>query len=301
MEDNSMTSTVTTGEPILHDPSLQAELRRTGVAVTRLFSDTEIARLATIVEKLEADADHENVHIRTPFHLSAFHNDSVWKRRIYDEVHAVTKEIVDRLLVDYEPLVINIHDKPPGANTALAIHQNPSFVEEPAHKSVTIWIPMADVRRENGTLGVLRGSHDVFDGMRAANMPDVFEDVAHQLTTRYFEPLELEKGDAAILDDSVIHWSYPNLSQTARLAVQLIMVPTKPHHIYYYYNTAGESPQLDLYTVDKNFFFEFNCKAEPQGLPFIKSIPYRYRQFSAAELLERVSPQNPGILTSQPG
>ncbi len=295
-----MTSPVTTAQPILHDPALQAELVRTGVAVTRLFSDAEISALAAIVEKLEADADHENVHIKTPFHLSAFHNDAEWKRRIFDEVHAFTKDVVDRLLVDYEPLVINIHDKPPGANTALAIHQNPSFVEEPTHKSVTIWIPMVDVRKENGTLGVLRGSHDVFDGMRAANMPDVFENVARQLTTRYFEPLELERGEAAILDDSVIHWSYPNMSDTVRLAVQLIMVPRKPHHIYYYYNTARATPQLDLYTVDKNFFFEFNCKAEPQGLPYIKSIPFEYRQFSEAELLQRVSSHNPGVLTKQP-
>jgi Phytanoyl-CoA dioxygenase (PhyH) len=288
-----MAGTPTTHPPILRDPSLQAELTRTGVVVTRLFSDPEISELARIVEGLEADADHENVHLKTPFHLSAFHNDSAWKQRVYDEIHACTESVIDKLLVDYEPLVINIHDKPPGPDTALAIHQNPSFVEEPAHKSVTVWIPLIDVRRSNGTLGVLRGSHGVFDDMRAANMPDVFEEVADKLTSQYFDPLELTRGEAVVLEDSVIHWSYPNLSDHVRLAVQLIMVPRKPHHIYYYYNTSGDQPRLDLYTVDKDFFFKFNCKAEPQGLPFIKSIPFAYRQYSEADLLERVGRNRP--------
>jgi len=296
-----MTSPVATAQPILRDPALQAELTRSGVAITTLFSEDQIAGLTAIVEQLEADADHDNVHIKTPFHLSAFHNDSAWKQRIYDEIHAYTEDIVNTLLVDYEPLVINIHDKPPGPNTSLGIHQNPSFVEEPEHKSVTIWIPMIDVRKDNGTLGVLRGSHNVFDAMRAANMPDVFEDIALKLTTQYFEPLELKRGEAAVLDDSVIHWSYPNMSETVRLAVQLIMVPKKPDHIYYYYNTSGEQPRLDLYTVDKDFFFKFNCKAEPQGLPYLRSIPFEYSQVSESELLKRVSAQNPDVLTRQAG
>ena len=201
------------------------------------------------------------MHIKTPFHLSAFHNDSVWKRRVYDEIHEFTRAAVDRLLVDYEPLVINIHDKPPGADTALGIHQNPSFVDETQHKSITVWIPLIDVRRENGTLGVLPGSHNVFDAVRAANMPDVFEDIAVQLTERYFDPLELKRGQAAVLDDSLIHWSYPNLSDRPRMAVQLIMVPRRPRHIYWYYNTSTPAPQLDLETKIKiNKFLLQSCR-----------------------------------------
>ena len=67
-----MTSPVATAQPILRDPALQAELTRSGVAITTLFSDDQIAGLTAIVEQLEADADHDNVHIKTPFHLSAF-------------------------------------------------------------------------------------------------------------------------------------------------------------------------------------------------------------------------------------
>lgn len=280
---------------ILKDPALQAALQRDGFAITRLFSDPEIAGLKAIVEALEDAADHDNVHLKTPFHLSAFHNDSVWKRRVYDEIHAYTQAAVATLLLDYEPLVINIHDKPPGADTALGIHQNPSFVDEAGHKSVSIWIPLIDVRQHNGTLGVLPGSHDVFDSMRAANMPDVFEGIARQLTTQYFDPLQLSAGEVVVLDDSLIHWSYPNLSDVPRMAVQQIMVPRAPQHVYYYYNQSGERPKMDLYTVDKDFFFNFNCKEEPQGLPYLSSLDYEYKNVSEDELIQRVAPQNPGI------
>lgn len=280
---------------ILFDPKLETDLRKNGYAITPLFTEQEFTAFSSIVENLESEADHDDVHLNTPFYLSAFHNNANWKSQIYDQVYAFMKSKLEKLLVDYEPLVINIFDKPARSNNPVAIHQNPSFVEEPQYKSVSVWIPLVDVNKNNGTVGVLPGSHDVFDTMRAANMPDVFDKVASELQNQYFEPLVLKKGEAAILDDSMIHWSYPNLSDEPRIAVQLIMVPKETEHIYYYYNESGEKPKMDLYKVDKNFFFQFNCKAEPQGLPYIGSVPFEYHSFSEAELLKRVAPQNPDI------
>jgi hypothetical protein len=281
---------------ILHQPSLEADIRKDGFAIADFINQQIFDKLNQKVLELGAVADHDDVHIQTPFKLSAFNNSADYKRRIYDEIYEILKPSLDALLVDYVPLVINIFEKPKcSTDTAVAIHQNPSFVEEPYFKSVSVWIPLIDAKKENGTVGVLRGSHDVFDTMRAPNMPDVFSIVGEKLQNYYFEPIEVKKGGCAVFDDSLVHWSYPNISNEVRTTVQVIAVPREADHYYYYYNTDGPTPKMDLYEVDREFFFRFNCQSEPHGLKKVGDRPFKYRFFEEEELLRRVEIHNPNI------
>ena len=285
---------ITTNHQILKNPVLEKTLRQDGITTFDFMNTSEFLTLKSIVQRLLQECEQDDVHLKTPFLLSAFNNSETWKARIYDQINAFLKDKLADLLNDYEPLVINIFDKAPNmGDSSVAIHQNPSFAQEPQFKSVSLWIPMQDVTKENGTLGVLRGSHDVFDEMRAANMPDVFESVAQQLQEDWFEPLELKEGQAVLLDDSMIHWSYANRSQQNRTAVQLICVPKNTRHIYYYYDETGDKPQMNLYDVTKDFFFKFNCKNEPIGLTQFNSMPYQYKSLTARDLIEKVAPRNP--------
>lgn len=266
------------------------ELLYDGFSILDFLKPAEIDHLRKVVRGLSASVARDDVHIPTPFRISAFHNDADYKTALFNEIYSYLQDRVDKLLVDYIPLVVNVFEKDPGSpNSAVSIHQNPSFVEEPFYQSVSIWIPLLDAKKENGTVGVLRGSQDAFDTMRAANMPDVFSKLAHKLTTEYFEPLQVNKGQCAVLHDSTVHWSYPNLSNDVRTAIQLIMVPKEARHIYYYYNTDGEFPRIDMYSVSKDFFFNFNCKEQPAGLQYLGSRPFEYRLFSEEEVLSTLS------------
>lgn len=264
-----------------------AALRKDGYTTLPFLSVAEVDELAAIIEDAEQQLDREDVHIGTRFQLSAFNNDSAYKERIFDASWAYLKDKVEALVPGYEPLVINVFDKPPSdAYDPVPIHQNPSFVEEPAHRSISLWIPFTAVNRDNGTVGVLPGSHGRFNVMRAGNMAheDVFAEVQSQLEDEWFKPVELPKGGMLALDDSIIHWSYPNNSVARRKAIQLIMVPRKAQHIYYFYDDDCREPMMDLYEVDKNFFFGFNCKARPETLNKIGRVPYHYRQVTHGEL-----------------
>ena len=265
-----------------------------GVVTFPWLSQDEIDELKSIVKNVSSDVDFEDVHIPTNFRLSAFNNDSVYKKRLFNEIHNFLEPKLTEILPDYVPLVINVFEKVPNRGyDPVNIHQNPSFVDEPEFKSVSIWIPLQDVRKENGTVGVLRGSNNKFNRMRAGNMAHekIFSQIERKLEENYFEPLDLKAGEIAILDDSIIHWSYPNVSNDVRTAVQLIMVPSNAQHIYYFYNESGEKPMMDLFEVDKNFFFEFNCKEMPSGLKKIRSVPFEYEEITEKELLKRVSIQ----------
>ncbi len=270
------------------DPAIDEPLHRQGYATLPFLDEAEVDRLTAAIRAAEGVHDRGDVHIPTQFRLSAFNNDGAYKERLFDAVWETLKARVETLLPGFEPLVINLFDKQPGSGyDPVPIHQNPSFVDEPAHKSVSLWIPLDDVDKDNGTVGVLPGSHNRFNRMRAGNMAheDIFAPVQRELEQELFVPVVLKKGEMLALDDSIIHWSYPNVSDRPRVAVQLIMVPKGVPHIYYFYDdeTPGH-PMMDLYEVDRHFFFGFNCKARPVTLKQIDRVPYRYRPIIAAEL-----------------
>lgn len=271
------------------DPRLNETLHREGFVTTQFLEVDEIDRLAHNVRAAEYTHDKSDVHIPTHFRLSAFSNDAAYKERLFDAAWDCLKDKVEAILPGFEPLVINLFDKQPGSGyDPVPIHQNPSFVEEPAHKTVSLWIPFSDVDKDNGTVGVLPRSHNRFNRMRAGNMAheDVFAEVQSDLENKLFAPIILKKGEMLALDDSIIHWSYPNVSDRERKAIQLIMVPKGVPHIYYFYDdTAKGHPMMDRYEVDKNFFFGFNCKARPETLKHIDRLPYRYRPITGGELL----------------
>jgi hypothetical protein len=272
---------------IFRDQAHNVTLARDGVVTFPWLSQAQIGELSRIVASVSKGVDFEDVHIPTNFRLSAFTNDTRYKSRLYEAVNEYMTDFLEDLLPGYLPLVINVFEKlPESGPTQVAIHQNPSFVKEPEHKSLSIWIPLRDVTRKDGTVGVLRGSHERFNRMRAGNMDhlSIFELVAQQLQKKYFEPLDLKAGEIAILDDSIVHWSYPNESDSARIAVQLIMVPRAAEHIYFYYDQSGPTPTMELYKVDKHFFFDFNYKDRPERLTKITSVPYRYEKVTEREL-----------------
>lgn len=270
------------------DMQINSALRDHGYATMPFLAPNEVDGLADVIDAAEQRLDRGDVHIPTHFMLSAFNNDGAYKERLFDSVWAYLEEKVGAVLPGYEPLVINVFDKPPSdAYDPVPIHQNPSFVDEPAHKSVSLWIPLCDVDRSNGTVGVLPGSHNRFNTMRAGNMEHeaIFADVQDQLENELFVPVEMAKGGMLALDDSILHWSYPNVSPTRRKAVQLIMVPKGVPHIYYYYDDANPAePMMDRYKVDRHFFFGFNCKARPETLEYIDRVPYHYRRISEADV-----------------
>lgn len=267
--------------------TVNLELAQDGFSIFPWLSAAEVADIEAAVRRTAEDVDHGDVHIPTNFRLSAFCNDAAYKSRLYDSMHSMLAEKLSTLLPGYEPLVINLFEKHPQSGyDPVPIHQNPSFVDEPQHKSYSLWIPLQDVDQSNGTVGVLRASHNKFNTMRSGNMAheDVFAIVGTALEQQHFEALTLKAGEVLALDDSIIHWSYPNESETVRRAVQLIMVPSAAKHIYYYYDDTAAPPMMDLYDVNKDFFFGFNCKSRPEALTHIGRVPYRYRPIQFDEL-----------------
>ncbi|MFT5827565.1 MAG: hypothetical protein ACI9AB_000512, partial [Urechidicola sp.] len=101
-------------------------------------------------------------------------------------------------------------------------HQDWTFVEnEGEYYSVTCWIPLVPTKLENGYMGVIKGSHLMYDNIRPSPSPQVPTPLMEHLFTifPYLEMFEMQPGEALIFDHRTFHASSPNITDNPRIAI----------------------------------------------------------------------------------
>lgn len=241
----------------LRDPELESTLDQQGFVVVELLEAPALAELEAHVATARAAA---GAGAELPYGLSFFHQSAELRTRLLTAIGGCLRPHTERFLADYEPLIANVFQKPPGS-AAVPVHQNWTFVDEARFRSVSVWVPLVDVSRANGTLEVVPGSHRLLTPFRGPTIPWAF----HGILEHHLQPLNLRRGQAAILDDSIIHFSRPNDSAVGRPAVQLIMRPAEalPHHCWA--NPQAPRGQLEILEVDAAFYASFRMDAPPQS------------------------------------
>lgn len=290
----------TTPRPqILRDPGQAAAFASDGWVKIPFLDPAGVSAVAAAIAAAQCGVALDDHYVPPPMRLSCFHRSGDYRRRLFAGVEQIIRDPLERALPGYRVLVVNLIQKLPyhGVFDGLAIHQNPSFVAEPEHKSVSVWVPLQDTDRENGTVGILRGSQDVIHPVRAVNMPpEMWAPVHDALVDDYFDAVATKAGEAVVIDDSTIHWSYPNRTDRMRTAVQLICVPDGVPLTYSFYVTDDGPPRLDGFRVDKEYFFRFQYHLRPTDIPLISQTPYVYPEMTEAELARLVGPKNPELL-----
>lgn len=248
--------------PTLKDQKLQNEFDATGYVVVDLFKPSEIAELKRIISKPEVEKAESGFNIETSYKLSFFSDSPAYRKKVFELIGSYCQPFVDRFLDNYEPLIVNTFDKKPGEGE-VPIHQNWTFVDESNATSVSVWIPMIDTTRINGTMEVVKGSHEFLSKFRSPSIPWAFENLRGIIRDEFMQPINTEVGQAVILDDSILHYTSVNNSNEIRTAVQLIMKPKEAAALHYYKH--ANSNRVDVYEVDSEFFTKFKMNEVPDA------------------------------------
>ena len=241
---------------IFNNKELDDVFEKKGYITTNLLDRSQIIALQTLANNLSSETDKFDKNIESDYDLSFFRENVAVKQRIFDELWHFFEKPIAQLLPDYEPLIINMFNKLPGTGE-VPIHQNWTFVDEDKYTSVSIWIPLCDVNKSNGTLEVVPGTHRNVSKYRSPSIPWVFRGMEEVLKKQYMVPLELKVGEVGIIDDSVIHYSGDNHSEQNRPTIQLILKPKKAKALHYL--GGKDNPHhLKIYEVDAQFFMSFN-------------------------------------------
>lgn len=245
---------------VLRDDALQAEFDELGYVVVPFLS---VAEVATLVQGYAAVADSE-VGVNAPgayndqfAEFSIIHSRPAFRRDAFELISSVLVPRADKVLADYRPLIANYVNKPPGTGVVPA-HQNFSVVDESRYQSVSVWVALVDTVVGNGAMSMLDGSHRLLRGRRGMWAYRAFGAIEETMVDSYLTPVEVSAGQAVILDDALVHYSPPNLSDARRLAIQFVMVPDEAEALWFQ-QVGGDEEHLEVavWQVEEPFFFEF--------------------------------------------
>lgn len=267
---------------IFKNDTHQQKFDHDGFVVVDLMDAEVVRSLFDMLSGLESEKAEMRSVVDSEYKLSFFSESSDYRKKLFDAVAGFFQPMVDDILLNYEPLIINAFDKEPGSGE-VPVHQNWTFVNEDKFTSVSVWVPLIDVSHHNGTLEVVPGTHNTLTRFRSPSIPWVFEGLQEVIKEKHMRPLNLTLGQVAILDDAILHYSSKNKSDKVRSSIQLIMKPEEAQAIHYCCADGGLE-KLDVFGVNRDFFTTFRMDSKPEGVPLIGSVSHSYRVISENEL-----------------
>jgi hypothetical protein len=261
---------------------LNLEFDKNGFVLLKNHSKLNISSLSKKYFELHELYINNQTSNDSSYDLSFFTLNPQIKEKIFSEIWDNLKEFIETILPDYEPLIINMFNKKPGGGE-VPIHQNWTFVDESKFTSVSVWIPLTKVNHKNGTLEVVKGTHKEISLHRSPTIPWVFKGFEEELKKEWMTPLNIEIGDIAIIDDSIIHYSSNNNSDKDRPSLQLILKPKKADAIHYL-GDNGQTKDLKVFKVNSNYFFDFDMNSTEINMPLLYETKSKNEPFSINKL-----------------
>lgn len=248
------------------DPDLQEAFDRDGLVAIPFLDHPAVRHLREVF--------HRHVPAGFGSHYTSASEDVAYREATFEAIADAFAPAVDRTLRNLRPVVANFFAKEPGPDTAMVVHQDWTFVEEPERRSLNIWCPLEDATVENGTLRVLRGSHRTLDNRRgtsegAGGLPSPFAGIEAEVTEG-LEPVELPAGWAIVNDHRLVHASGDNRSAALRLAASLTLVPADRPIVHHFGLGDGT---VDLIELDDAELRRLQVGRRPHGR-LVGNVPF---------------------------
>jgi ectoine hydroxylase-related dioxygenase (phytanoyl-CoA dioxygenase family) len=272
---------------IFEDIGNEQFFREQGYLVFDLLDEEQIEDILTFYksefsEKREVFPYAQNL----PYYISIFDKNAEHKKRTDFLISKYVKEKVLEKMNDYEVYYSNFMIKFPG-DGQIEAHQDFNFVDESVYTACNLWCPLVDTSEQNGGLYVIPGSHKVFRTQRGVNLPQSLTQY-NEMLKRYGCPIVLKKGQAIIFDHKLVHYSSPNKTNEARIAIQSVLKPVEsaPCHCYFDQQTG----KVRLCGINKEFILSNNLwDGSVNSLPLIHEedlIPFPNRDEVIKKLIQ---------------
>jgi ectoine hydroxylase-related dioxygenase (phytanoyl-CoA dioxygenase family) len=152
--------------------------------------------------------------------------------------------------------------KEPGKDSVLNPHQDWTFVDESKYFTFGFWTPIENTNIENGCLRILKGSHDIKQTLRVNfNFPCAFSDIK-EISEKHLEDVETKKGETILLNHSVYHGSWPNMSKNTRVALS-IGITHKDAQLYHHFCEDGKT--VYRYKINREILEKLKYGVRPES------------------------------------
>lgn len=279
--------------PVFKDPELQATFDNLGYApIPGFLSPEEVEALKksyfdTLPERggsmLSEETDHKT-DAEITYDFTFIDRNPEYKKMVFRLITEKFKPLYDQYLDNYKPIIANYIHKGKDSGE-VPMHQNWAFVDERKYTSVSVWVPLVDSNEANGTLQMVDGSHKRFGEIRGPLVPWELEKVKGEIIQKHLTPMNVNAGDAVVLDDSIVHYSAINQTGGLRLTIQLILIPEETESIHYHRDPQGDPNEVTIYEVDQEFYMHFHPWLKPEGKVLGKR-PFKARDLNHNEFMK---------------
>jgi ectoine hydroxylase-related dioxygenase (phytanoyl-CoA dioxygenase family) len=279
-------------KPLFKDPQIQEFFNKNGFVKFKMLDDDDVKELYEFFMSQNL-RDHSGYG----FNMSMEDDDKEKVSRIRKKIFEVA---LPKALPHFENAKViagSFVVKEKNPQGVVPPHQDWTFVEnEGEYYSVTCWIPLVPTRLENGYMGVIKGSHLIYDNIRPSPSPQVPTPLMNHLFAifPYLEMYEMQPGEALIFDHRTFHASTPNITNDPRVAIGLGFTQADAPICHYSLKQNSKKDTLLKYKVDDEFLLKYDNskisrmydnKQEIEGYEIAEELPYVYPNPTTEELL----------------
>jgi hypothetical protein len=269
---------------IFMDASLQESFNKQGFLLHDFLTKEEVKRLTTLFHEWHAELPDGR------FMSDSYSSNLELKRRASEQITAIFLPHFRELFKDFAPFGSSFLYKTPGKESALAPHQDWTIVDETKALALNIWVPLCDTNTENGTLHVLPGSHAHILPLRAPTLPFFFSG-AEEVLMPYLIPLSVQAGQAVILNQRLVHYSSPNLSDKVRIAITSGVKTRDQPMVFYYKDPDKPEDVLECYRQQDDFLISFqnffeDIRKRPHLGEYLGETAYALPRFEGQQLAD---------------
>lgn len=259
-------------------PKLKQELERKGYIILDFLNQQEIQHL---VEVYQGNPFPKNAVTESPYlYRSDSSSDKQYRHQITQEVKKIFSSKVEYIFPDYK-IVSSIFVYKPQNSPSIALHQDPSIVDEALYQSLTIWCPLIDVDQQRGCLQVVEKSHLITSSPRPYFVytgSNCDSHIVSLMQQRYLTSLPIKAGQAVIFDGRLFHGSAPNLLSDNRVVVYCQLVP-KNSPVNFVYRDFKTSNKVEVFEVKNDFYEKYIKEQKPDQFKRVRILDYEKHTF----------------------
>lgn len=235
--------------PVFKSKEHQAFFEENGYLVVPFYNKEEIDELMNLYQKLHPKDEKG-------FFPSTFSRNKEYRITADKEIRRIGSRSIEAICENIKVVCGSYIVKSPGEESVMGIHQDMTLVDESKYLGINIWCPLVDLTETNGALYVLPGSHRLEPTLRHSSLPNLYDNVMEEVK-QYGRPLYLKAGEAVIFDQSIIHYSPPNLSDAIRPVTNTYFTHKDAvFQICYWEESYGK--KVEIFEQDDNFMTDFD-------------------------------------------
>lgn len=257
---------------IFKDVSLQNELEENGYVIIPFYEPDDIKQLNDFYKQ----HTQANIH---GFQPTTYFQSLEYRLNASSFIKEIAHKYIEQYFTDYQTYMGSFIVKYPDKNSELGVHQDMTLVDESQFMGVNIWSPLCDTNEQNGALFLIPKSHRIFPTYRNATIKNCY-DKHYNLIKKYMQPAYIKAGQAIVFDNSILHYSPPNLSKDIRIATNVFTTHKEATITICYHDKAKN--QIELFEQQNDFFTtytQFGNDSNQERPKIGKSIGFRQYNF----------------------